>query len=52
VNARPGSARTAFIVTHSPTVFAGIVAELPTEMSVVRIPDALLSMFLTGRGPV
>ncbi|MFN8519589.1 MAG: site-specific DNA-methyltransferase [Chloroflexota bacterium] len=50
VEARPASATTAFLVTHSPTTFAGIAAELPTYMSVVRIPDSYLSMFLPDRG--
>jgi adenine-specific DNA-methyltransferase len=50
VYARPTSARTAFLVTHSPTAFAGIAAELPTDISVVRVPDSYLSMFLPGRG--
>jgi adenine-specific DNA-methyltransferase len=50
VDARPASARTAFLVTHSPTAFAGISAELPTDMSVVRLPDSYLSMFAPDRG--
>lgn len=47
---RPQAARTAFIVTWSPTVFAGIVAELPTGMDTVRLPDQYLAMFLPDRG--
>jgi len=50
VSDRPESARTAFIVTYSPTAFAGITAELPTDMEVVRLPDSYLSMFLPDRG--
>jgi len=50
VEERPASARTAFLVTHSPTAFAGIAAELPTEMEVVRVPDSYLSMFRPDRG--
>jgi adenine-specific DNA-methyltransferase len=46
---RPESARSAFIVTYSPAAFAGIVAELPTEMDVIRLPDSYLSMFLPDR---
>jgi len=47
---RPESAKVAFIVTYSPTTFAGIAAELPTEMEVVRVPDSYLSMFRPDRG--
>jgi len=50
VSARPESARTAFIVTYSPTVFAGIAAELPASMDTVRLYDTYLSMFLPARG--
>ena len=50
VSARPETARVAFIVTYSPTVFAGIAAELPTSMDTVRMYDTYLSMFLRGRG--
>ena len=50
VSARPETARTAFIVTYSPTVFAGIAAELPTSMDTIRLYDTYLSMFLPGRG--
>ena len=50
VSARPETARTAFIVTYSPTVFAGIAAELPTSMDTVRLYDTYLSLFLPGRG--
>ena len=50
VSARPETARTAFIVTYSPTVFAGIAAELPTSMDTVRLYDTYLSMFLPERG--
>lgn len=40
----------AFIVTYSPTAFAGITAELPASMDVVRLPDTYLSMFQPDRG--
>jgi adenine-specific DNA-methyltransferase len=50
VSARPETARTAFIVTYSPTVFAGIAAELPMSMDTVRLYDTYLSMFLPERG--
>jgi adenine-specific DNA-methyltransferase len=50
VSVRPASAGMAFVVTYSPTVFAGIAGELPTDMDVVRLPDSYLSMFLPDRG--
>jgi adenine-specific DNA-methyltransferase len=50
VSARPETATVAFIVTYSPTVFAGIAAELPTSMDTVRLYDTYLSMFLPERG--
>ena len=50
VTDRPQSATTAFIVTHSPTTFAGIVAELPAAIDTVRLYDTYLSMFLPERG--
>jgi adenine-specific DNA-methyltransferase len=50
VSGRPDSATTAFIVTYSPTVFAGIAAELPTSMDTVRLYDTYLSMFQPHRG--
>ena len=50
VSACPETATTAFIVTHSPTTFAGIAAELPTNVDTVRLPDSYLSMFLPERG--
>jgi adenine-specific DNA-methyltransferase len=50
VSARPQTARTAFIVTYSPTVFAGIAAELATSMDTVRLYDTYLSLFVPARG--
>jgi adenine-specific DNA-methyltransferase len=50
VSDRPNTARAAFIVTYSPTLFAGVSAELPTDMEVIRLPDSYLSMFLPDRG--
>lgn len=47
---RPDDATAAFIVTYSPTVFAGVAAELPPRMDTVRLYDTYLSMFLPGRG--
>lgn len=49
VSDRPESAGTAFIVTYSPTAFAGIAAELPAGMDTVRLYDTYLSMFLPQR---
>ena len=50
VSARPETAQTAFIVTYSPTMFAGIAAELPASMDTIRLYDTYLSMFLPERG--
>jgi adenine-specific DNA-methyltransferase len=50
ISACPGTARAAFIVTDSPTAFAGIASELPTGIDTVRLYDAYLSMFLPERG--
>lgn len=50
VTARPDTARAAFIVTYSPTTFAGIVSELPTGLDTVRLYDTYLSMFMPERG--
>jgi adenine-specific DNA-methyltransferase len=50
VSARPETAQAAFIVTYSPTVFAGIAAELPPSMDTIRLYDTYLSMFLPERG--
>jgi adenine-specific DNA-methyltransferase len=47
---RPESATAAFIVTYSPTVFAGVAAELPPGMDTVRLYDTYLSLFQPGRG--
>jgi adenine-specific DNA-methyltransferase len=47
---RPDTATAAFIVTYSPTVFAGVAAELPPGMDTVRLYDTYLSLFLPGRG--
>jgi adenine-specific DNA-methyltransferase len=49
VAARPQTATAAFIVTWSPTTFAGIAMELPTGMDVVRLYDTFLSQFLPDR---
>jgi adenine-specific DNA-methyltransferase len=50
VTDRPADATAAFIVTYSPTMFAGIAAELPASMDTVRLPDSYLSVFLPQRG--
>jgi adenine-specific DNA-methyltransferase len=50
VSSCPETARAAFIVTNSPTTFAGIAAELPTNIDTVRLYDTYLSMFLPERG--
>lgn len=50
VSSCPDTARAAFIVTNSPTTFAGIVAELPLSIDTVRLYDTYLSMFLPERG--
>lgn len=47
---RPDNATAAFIVTYSPTVFAGVAAELPPRMDTVRLYDTYLSLFQPGRG--
>jgi adenine-specific DNA-methyltransferase len=49
VAARPETATAASIATWSPATFAGIAAELPTGMDVVRLYDTYLSMFLPER---
>jgi adenine-specific DNA-methyltransferase len=49
VAARPESAIAAFIATWSPATFAGIAAELPAGMDVVRLYDTYLSQFLPDR---
>jgi adenine-specific DNA-methyltransferase len=49
VAARPETAAAAFIATWSPATFAGIAAELPTGMDVVRLYDTYLTQFLPDR---
>ena len=49
VATRPDGATAAFIATWSPATFAGIAAELPTGMDVVRLYDTYLSLFLPER---
>jgi adenine-specific DNA-methyltransferase len=49
VAARPQNATAAFIATWSPSTFAGIAAELPTGMDLVRLYDTYLSQFLPER---
>ncbi|HSW42853.1 MAG TPA: DNA methyltransferase [Patescibacteria group bacterium] len=47
---RREGATVAFIVSYSPTVFAGVAAELPPKMDTVRLYDTYLSLFQPGRG--
>ena len=49
VAARPESVTAAFIATWSPATFAGIAAELPPGLDVVRLYDTYLSQFLPDR---
>jgi adenine-specific DNA-methyltransferase len=49
VATRPEGATAAFITTWSPATFAGIAAELPTGMDVVRLYDTYLTQFLPER---
>jgi adenine-specific DNA-methyltransferase len=50
VSSCPDTVIAAFIVTNSPTTFAGIAAELPLNIDTVRLYDTYLSMFLPERG--
>lgn len=51
VSSRPETATTAFVVTYSPTTFAGVASELPPSMDTVRLYDTYLSMYLPPRDP-
>ena len=48
--ARPGSATTAFVVTDSQATFAGIAAELPDHVDVVRLYENYLTTFRIDAG--
>lgn len=50
VERRPDSAVTAFIVTDSQTMFAGIASELPRRLDVVRLYENYLTTFAINRG--
>lgn len=45
VTDRPATATTAFVVTDSPSTFAGIAAELPAAIEVVRLYESYLTTF-------
>jgi adenine-specific DNA-methyltransferase len=47
---RPSGAVAAFVVTYSPTVFAGVAAELPPRLDTVRLYETYLSLFQPRRG--
>ena len=46
----PDSARTVFIVTDSPSTFAGIVEALPERIEAVRLYENYLTTFAINRG--
>ena len=46
----PPSAKTVFVVTDSQTTFAGIAAELPDSLDVVRLYENYLTTFAINRG--
>jgi adenine-specific DNA-methyltransferase len=48
----PASATTAFVVTDSPATFAGIAAELPDHLDVVRLYENYLTTFRINEGLV
>ena len=50
VDERPGSATTAFVVTDSQATFAGIAAELPDQLDVVRLYENYLTTFRIDGG--
>ena len=50
VDERPESATTAFVVTDSQATFAGVAAELPDHMDVVRLYENYLTTFRTDGG--
>ena len=50
VDERPGSATTAFVVTDSQATFAGIAAELPDHLDVVRLYENYLTTFRIDGG--
>jgi len=50
VDERPGSATAAFVVTDSQATFAGIAAELPDHLDVVRLYENYLTTFRVDGG--
>ena len=50
VDERPGSATAAFVVTDSQATFAGIAAELPDQLDVVRLYENYLTTFRIDGG--
>ncbi len=50
VDGRPGSATTAYVVTDSQATFAGIAAELPDHLDVVRLYENYLTTFRIDGG--
>lgn len=50
IDALPGNLRAVFVVTDSPSEFAGVASELPHGLDVVRLYENYLSTFAIGRG--
>ena len=50
VHRLPATAGTAFIVTDSPSTFAGIAAALPEQVAAVRLYENYLTTFAINRG--
>ena len=46
----PASATTAFVVTDSQAIFAGVTAELPDHVEVVRLYENYLTTFRINEG--
>jgi len=46
----PASVTTVFVVTDSPSVFASVAAELPSQVDAVRLYENYLSTFAINRG--
>jgi adenine-specific DNA-methyltransferase len=52
VQKRPATARSVFVVTDSQTTFAGVAAELPGSLDVVRLYENYLTTFAINQGPL
>ena len=50
VDRLPASARAAFIVTDSPSMFAGVAEALPERVEAVRLYENYLTSFVTNQG--